>query len=168
MENLFTPNCIRTYSGIYFNVFEPTLEMICIEDIAHSLSNQCRFGGHLHKFYSVAQHCVMCSSLVKPKYKLQALLHDAAEAYILDMPSPIKNRLVNYKKIEDSLMTLISQKFGFKYPIDLHVKEVDDFMLKFEWDHLIIQDQLTTELIGQPPQYAEYLFLEEFNQIVRL
>jgi len=110
----------------------------------------------------------MCSSLVKPKYKLQALLHDAAEAYILDMPSPIKNRLVNYKKIEDSLMTLISQKFGFKYPIDLHVKEVDDFMLKFEWDHLIIQDQLTTELIGQPPQYAEYLFLEEFNQIVRL
>ena len=50
-ENLYTPNCIRTFTGIYVNVFEPTPEMICIEDIAHALSNQCRFSGHLPTFY---------------------------------------------------------------------------------------------------------------------
>ena len=55
IENLYTPDCIRTYTGIYMNVFEPTLEMIHIEDIAHALSMQCRFGGHLYDFYSVVQ-----------------------------------------------------------------------------------------------------------------
>jgi len=168
MENLFTPNCIRTNSGIYFNVFEPTLEMICIEDIAHSLSNQCRFGGHLPEFYSVAQHCLMCSSLVKPEYKLQALLHDASEAYILDIPTPIKNRLDNYKVIEDRLMILISKKFGFKYPLEPDVKEVDEFMLRFEWNHLMMQKPLTKKLTGLPPKYAKSFFLEAFNELVHL
>ena len=46
-ENLYTKDCIRTFTGIYMNVFNPTSEMICIEDIAHSLSLQCRFAGHL-------------------------------------------------------------------------------------------------------------------------
>ena len=168
MENLFTPNCIRTNSGIYFNVFEPTLEMICIEDIAHSLSNQCRFGGHLPEFYSVAQHCVMCCSLVSPQYKLQALLHDASEAYLLDIPSPIKNRLDKYKVIEHHLMILISQKFGFKYPLETYVKQIDSFMLRFEWDQLMVQDQLTEKLICQTPEYAKRDFLEKFNELVPL
>jgi len=168
MENLFTTNCIRTNSGINFNVFEPTLEMICIEDIAHSLSNQCRFGGHLPEFYSVAQHCLMCSSLVSPKYKLQALLHDASEAYLLDIPTPIKNRLDNYKVIEDRLMILISQKFGFKYPLEPDVKEVDAFMLRFEWDQLMMQNPLSKKLTSLPPKYAKNFFLEAFNKLVHL
>ena len=54
MENLHTADCIRTFTGLYMNVFEPTPEMICIEDIAHGLSNMPRFGGHLPEFYSVA------------------------------------------------------------------------------------------------------------------
>jgi len=91
IENLFTPNCIRTFTGKYVNVFEPTLEMICIEDIAHALSMQCRFGGHLPYFYSVAQHSINCSFLVDtPCLKLEVLMHDASEAYLLGIPSPIK------------------------------------------------------------------------------
>jgi hypothetical protein len=74
-------NCIRTNSGLYINVFEPTPDMISIEDIAHALSFMPRFGGHLDKFYSVAQHSVYCSFMVESiEDKKAALLHDASEA----------------------------------------------------------------------------------------
>lgn len=116
-ENLYTPDCIRTFTGIYVNVFEPTEEMICIEDIAHALSNQCRFGGHLPVFYSVAQHSIIMSDKMHESHKLAALLHDASEAYLLDIPRPIKKGLSNYKEIEDKLMTAIAAKFGFEYPL---------------------------------------------------
>lgn len=141
-ENLYTPNCIRTVSGIYINVFEPTEEMICIEDIAHSLSFQCRFGGHLPKFYSVAQHSLNCAYLIEdPKLKLAALLHDASEAYLLDIPKPIKNNLANYKEIENGLMWLIAEKFGFEWPLADEIKKVDEIMLQTEWDCLMLNRQ---------------------------
>lgn len=138
-ENLFTKDCIRTQSGIYMNVFKPTMDMICIEDIAHALSYQCRFGGHLPLFFSVAQHSLNCSYLIEDKeLKLAALLHDASEAYLLDIPRPIKNNLSNYKEIEDGLMKLIAEKFEFEYPLHKEVKDVDEQMLQFEWDGLML------------------------------
>lgn len=162
-ENLYTPNCIRTFTGIYMNVFEPTLEMICIEDIAHALSNQCRFGGHLPEFYSVAQHSFLCANLVEDEYKMQALLHDASEAYILDMPSPIKRQLENYKLIEDKLMSLIAKKFGFKYPLESQVKLVDDEMLKLEWNQLMLKGSLTFKCWSNG--YSKQRFLETFYEL---
>ncbi|HET8885571.1 MAG TPA: hypothetical protein VFM70_04370 [Salinimicrobium sp.] len=141
MENLFKTDCIRTSSGIYINVFEPTEEMICIEDIAHSLAHQCRFGGHLPEFYSVAQHSVLCSLMVPEKLKLQALLHDASEAYLLDMPKPIKERLPDYKKIEDNLMQVIAKKFGFSYPLGKEVKAADGRLLEMEWNDLMLDSK---------------------------
>lgn len=161
-ENLFTPDCIRTYSGIYMNVFEPTLEMICIEDIAHALSQQCRFGGHLHQFYSVAQHSAYCCSLVEGDgHKLAALLHDASEAYLLDIPRPIKKKLENYKEIEDKLMILIAQKFGFEYPLHECVKKVDEQMLQIEWDTLMLRKNNAIESFT--PQRAKDFFMNCFN-----
>ena len=139
IENLYTPDCIRTYSGIYINVFEPTPEMICIEDIAHALSNQCRFGGHLPVFYSVAQHSYHCSQSVNQEHKLAALLHDASEAYLLDIPRPIKNRLSNYKDIEHNLMILIADKFGFNYPLHNDIKLADELALVAEWNCLMLK-----------------------------
>lgn len=139
-ENLFTPDCIRTVSGIYINVFNPSPEMICIEDIAHSLSYQCRFGGHLPKFYSVAQHSLNCSYLIEDEeLKLAALLHDASEAYLMDIPRPIKRGLSNYKEIENNLMELIAAKFGFSYPLHTKIKEVDEIMLELEWNCLMLK-----------------------------
>lgn len=138
MENLYAIDCIRTYTGIYMNVFEPTPEMISIEDIAHSLSMQCRFGGHLPFFYSVAQHSLVVSKYVSKENKLAALLHDASEAYLMDIPRPIKMRLPDYKDIEDNLMKKIAEKFGFEYPLCDEIKKADDAVLQLEWDILMI------------------------------
>ncbi|MGN6416163.1 MAG: hypothetical protein ACTHMC_01635 [Pseudobacter sp.] len=132
-------NCIRTFSGHYFNVFEPDASMICIEDIAHALSNQCRFGGHSPKFYSVAQHCVLMSDMMHKRFKLDALLHDASEAYLVDVPKPIKVEMVQYLAIENDLMAVIARKFGFEYPLNIVVKSSDEFMLSWEWSEVIMQ-----------------------------
>lgn len=161
VENLYTPDCIRTYTGLYVNVFEPTLEMICIEDIAHALSNQCRFGGHLWEFYSVAQHSAYVCHLSEPENKLSALMHDASEAYLIDIPRPIKQRLSNYKEIENNLMTLISQKFGFEWPMNENVKTIDEQMLQMEWDCLMLLKN--TQIEPMPPQRAEEFFMAAFN-----
>ena len=107
---------IRTNSGLYMNVFEPTLEMIRIEDIAHALASLPRFGGHLNRHYSVAQHSVMCAMRAATiEDKRAALLHDGSEAYILDIPTPIKAKLPDYKMYENNLMLKIAEKFEFEF-----------------------------------------------------
>jgi len=162
-ENLYTPDCIRTFTGLYMNVFDPKPEMICIEDIAHSLANQCRFGGHLPKFYSVAQHSIFCSKMAGVDYKLQALLHDASEAYLLDIPSPIKKKLIGYKELEERLMKLIAEKFVFKYPLSRFVKQIDKDVLHFEWNRLMLKDTTTPEIVCLSPNAAEILFLQTYK-----
>jgi 5'-deoxynucleotidase YfbR-like HD superfamily hydrolase len=138
LSTLYTPDCIRTYTGRFVNVFQPTPEMICIEDIAHSLSQQCRFGGHLAQFYSVAQHSLNCASLVSSAHAKAALLHDASEAYLMDIPSPIKAKMPEYKKIEHDLMIVIAQALGFAYPLSDEVKQIDKEMLELEWQALAV------------------------------
>jgi len=138
-ENLYTENCIRTFTGKYFDPFNPDPEMICIEDIAHALSHQCRFGGHLPEFYSVAEHCYHVSNAVPAEHRLAGLLHDASEAYLLDIPRPLKSRLTNYKEVEDKLMRVIAQKFGFEYPLHESVKKADETLLVWEWEQLFIK-----------------------------
>ena len=71
-------------SGIYFDFANPMAAQVNIEDIAHALANLCRFNGHTKHFYSVAQHCIEASRIVPPAYALQALLHDASEAYLAE------------------------------------------------------------------------------------
>lgn len=142
--------CIRTNSGLFINVFEPTKDVIAIEDIAHALASVPRFGGHLNRHYSVAQHSVMCmmkvsSSSEDKKFssledKKAALMHDASEAYLGDIPTPIKARLPEYKECEHNLMLMIADKFGFQYPLNEAVKEVDARMLQIEWENLVLDD----------------------------
>jgi hypothetical protein len=138
METLITHNTIRSYTGLYVNVFDPTPEMFRIEDIAHALSHQCRFSGHLPNFYSVAQHCVLASVRVHPDFAYDALMHDSSEAYLLDIPSPIKQHLPNYKDIENNLMKVLAKVFKFEYPLSKEVKQVDLEMLHWEWEHLML------------------------------
>ncbi len=166
-ENLYTKDCIRTVSGIYMNVFEPTPEMIDINDIAHALSHQCRFGGHLSEFYSVAQHSLYVTEMTIQPYKLQALMHDASEAYLLDIPSPIKARLADYKEIEDNLMKIIARKFNFQYPLSDEVKICDKAMLEIEWDWLMLQTKHAGLLSIHTCATAKHKFLEKFYELTK-
>lgn len=166
-ESLYVKDCIRTFSGKYINVFDPDPDTIVIEDIAHALSFQCRFGGHLPEFYSVAQHSLLCSQYVNGDdvKRFAALMHDSSEAYLLDMPKPIKVNISQYNEIEDKLMKAIAIKFGFEYPKEQEIEEVDRFMLEREWKSIMLKDNTLEpheiiECMG--PKEAEAQFLEAF------
>jgi len=130
---LDVPGKFTTFKGIEFDIMNPTPEMIDIEDIAHSLSNQCRWGGHTPFFHSVAEHCLLCAEMAPAPFQFEALMHDASEAYILDVPTPLKALLGNYKEIEDKIMGVIAKKYGINWPLSKTVKEIDKQILNIEW-----------------------------------
>lgn len=141
MNDLFKKDCITTFTKKYVNVFNPKPEMFCIEDIAHALSKEQRFGNQLRENYSVAQHCIICSEMANAEDKLTALLHDASEAYIRDLPKPIKIKVPQYEQIEDNLMKCLSVKFGFQYPLPQTIHDIDSFMLEKEWNSLMMEKE---------------------------
>jgi uncharacterized protein len=156
--------CLVTHSGLVLDYFFPKIESICIEDIAVGLSREFRFANQTPEPYSVAQHSVLVSSLVPRQYALEALLHDAAEAYMKDLPAPLKSKIQAYRIQEDTLMKVIAQKFNLKYPFPEKVKRADQEALKFEW----------TALIEQPiPDYcwsirmAKLKFLHRYEEIIK-
>lgn len=83
---------IQTFTGKKVFPFAMTPDQVCIEDIAHALALKCRFTGHCKRFYSIAEHSVRVSWLVRPEVQLAALLHDAAEAYLPDFARPLKGK----------------------------------------------------------------------------
>lgn len=106
---------MQTFTGRQFWPVDPRPDEICIEDIAHSLAMQCRFGGHCLRFYSVAEHSVLVSRSLPSGFALWGLLHDAAEAYVLDVVRPLKPYLPGYRDIEDRVMIAICERFGLDY-----------------------------------------------------
>lgn len=105
---------LQTYTGLAFFPLAPHEDQVSIEDIAHALSLQCRFAGHTRDFYSVAQHSVLVSRYVPPKDALWGLLHDAAEAYLVDLPRPLKHHSLlgfEYRQIEERVERVICQHF---------------------------------------------------------
>jgi len=126
---------IQTYTGKAYDLLTPTVEQVCIEDIAHALSNLCRFTGHAREFYSVAQHCTYVARIVEDLWRhdhggdacpapvlLAALMHDASEAYVGDSATPLKvaMRAVDphageaspYDVIEARAHAVIVRRFG--------------------------------------------------------
>ncbi len=106
---------ITTYLGEKFNPLDPDKSKIHLSDIAHGLSNTCRYSGQCKFFYSVAQHSVLLARSLPEHMRPTALLHDAAEAYLTDIPSLIKPALCGYKAIENNLLYAIFDKFGMTY-----------------------------------------------------
>lgn len=125
---------IQTYTGRRFYPLDPKVEDIDLADIAHALGNLCRFGGHGGRFYSVAQHCIGVAAIVPKPLALWGLMHDAAEAYLCDIPSPVKKdpRFDEYRKAENTLMAKICEKFGLSLYEPVHVKEADIKMFAIE------------------------------------
>ena len=122
---------IQTFTGLRFELDAPTMDMICIDDIAHSLSMQCRFAGHTPRHYSIAEHSIHCMNMAIKEYPkdtslhLACLMHDAAEAYVLDVPKPMKPLLKEYDKLEENIMNLIIQKYCLDFSNKRKIKEYD-------------------------------------------
>lgn len=126
----------QTYSGKMIDPLSPKESDICIEDIAHALANQCRFGGHCREFYSVGQHSCMCAYVAMLRGVSNvalALMHDAAEAYLVDLPRPIKARMPLYAEAESAWFSAIASRFGIDVEADKEeVMRIDDQMLATE------------------------------------
>lgn len=116
---------IQTSSGKFFDILHPENYAYDIHEIAHSLYNLCRFTGHTERFYSVARHSILCSMIVKEENKLGALLHDASEAFLGDVASPLKKLLPEYGRLEASVQQAIFNYFGVPYPYNEEVKMAD-------------------------------------------
>jgi uncharacterized protein len=149
---------LQTVSGRWVNPFDPDPSQLDPGDIARALANQCRFGGHSRVFYSVAQHSVIVSELVEQRGGdtedvFAALMHDATEAYLGDMPHPIKHRSAlgqAFKAAEDHLEQAIRDRFHLK-PHVPEIKRVDRALLATERRAFSAESWYWPELEGVEP-----------------
>lgn len=169
---------IQTFTKKKFFPLDPIITSIEIEDIAHALSMQCRFGGHCKHFYSVAQHSVYVSMVVKPELALQALLHDASEAYLVDIPKPLKvtDAFEKYREFEANLSKMIFRKFKCDEEEHADVKVADYRMLATESKDLMYPNHPDWKINCEPynfkikemgPGEAKQLFLNRFYELER-
>lgn len=175
---------IETYTGKKFYLhYDPEKhgeDAIDIVDIAHALSNQCRYTGHCSRFYSVAEHSYLCSYLAPEGFELAALLHDASEAYISDISSPFKGEIKGYREIEEGIMARIADHFGLVRGFEhgKMVKGIDTAMLLKEAEELVpskgkdwgIYSDVEIEVpqgyrIGKEPSIAKNLFLQRYYSL---
>ena len=184
-------NWIETHMGHRVDPLRLQPEDADLGDIAHALSQLCRFTGHTDRFYSVAQHSVLVAS--KARNDLEALyflLHDTAEAYIADIARPVKLRLDGIEQIEKSIHSVILEKLApeviavFKadpaqrYRMDILLTVVDTNMCLTEADQLIAQSDITDwarylegsrpydiDIVPLMPTGAEHSFLQEYFRL---
>ncbi len=155
---------ISTYTGKSIDFKDPTQDDIDIVDIAHSLSMLCRWNGHGTKFYSVAEHSVLVSYMVPHGLALQALLHDAAEAYLGDLITPVKDCFPEFKEIEDNFLGVILAKFGQMMELYSAVKDADVNIRGDEY-LVLIKDNGSNIIKYLKPAEANLLFLERFLEL---
>lgn len=169
---------LRTSEEHMFDLLNPQANTFDIADIAHHLSNICRFNGATTTHYSVAQHSVLVSRIVPPYLALAGLMHDAAEAYVGDLPSPLKALLPDYQDIENNILQTIFEKVGIAFPYHKEVKRADLVALATEardllkptgqakhWESLsgISPCDITITPLG--PEQAEAEFLARYFEL---
>jgi uncharacterized protein len=173
---------LQTVSGRWVNPIDPDPQQFDIEDIARALGNLCRFGGHCRVFYSVAQHSVIVSELVEQRGGdaedvFAALMHDASEAYLGDMPHPLKHRSALgavFKEAEDHLEAALREHFAIKPGVP-EIKRADRALLAAErrafsaerwaWPELEGVEPLDIELEALSPDESERTFMRRFAEL---
>lgn len=178
---------VQTHSGRAFDLRAPSPEMVCPEDIAYSLSMQCRYGGHTLTFYSVAEHCCLIHDWLAqqggPEWlPVAGLLHDAHECYVSDFPAPMK-RLMEadalgameaYERITMRIDAVVAARFGLSpaWLTDPRVRDADYRILLDERDQVMAPPPrdwgidglpLGVEIEGWAPWYAEREYLRRLE-----
>lgn len=173
---------MTTYTGKRIAPLVLKTEDVDINDIAHALSLLCRGGGHLDRFYSVAQHSINCAKEAEArghnkKVILSCLLHDASEAYIADIIRPVKKELGNYLDIENYIMDIIFKKYGLHNlnPEEKNLwKQIDDEILSYELKTMMKghEDRITVPFKSRPNfktedfKKVESEFLSIFDSLI--
>jgi hypothetical protein len=156
---------ITTNSGLPFYPLHPRRQDVRVADIAHALSHLCRFTGHTEVFYSVAQHSVFVSRLVPEKFALWGLLHDASEAYIGDVSSPLKSLLQDYRYIEHGVEQCVWGAFGLTGKLPPEVKAAD--VQAYEFERTAYFDRcLFGRARAWPPREAREEFMNRYRELV--
>lgn len=159
---------------------DPRPEDVNIADIAHALANLCRWGGHCPHFYSVAEHSVLVSYQVPRQHALTALMHDATEAYLGDVPRPIKVGLPEYKRMEALNWLAIAERFRLPKELPQCVHDADNAVLLAEANTFFGDRFLDLCLIDMPghikpadvcircwdPGLATYAFNNRFESLI--
>lgn len=169
---------IQMYSGRYFDFVNIDDNDIEIEDVAHALANNCRFGGHCWPFYSIAEHSVRASYVTPPEHARAALLHDSPESVLQDMPTPIKLILRDYQLLETRVETFMGRRFDFQVPLHEEVKRADRIMLATEkrdlkpnsdqWAMLEGVTVLPEVIEPWTPTEAKERFLARYHELAEL
>ncbi len=162
-----------------FHFLQPIEDEIDILDIAHSTSLLCRFGGHCRQFYSVAEHSVIVSTILQREgastlTQLGGLLHDAEEAYLPDIPAPIKRVMPEADKIYENIRGCIYRKYGIEQADWKHVEDIDSRLCITEakllglWneDWAYVGKPLPTALHLYLPYDAERAFIYRFTTLL--
>lgn len=123
---------IQTHSGRQLDLIDPQPDMIDLVDITSGLANECRYAGQCRFFYSVAQHSVLASQIVPAEHAWEALLHDATEAYLKDIPKPVKLLLPDYRALEAKLDAVIRIRFGLPSEKSHAIADADAILLATE------------------------------------
>lgn len=167
---------MHTFTGKVLDPLDLSPNDIDIQDVAHSLSNICRYGGHTKEFFSVAQHSVLISRAVPKRLARPALLHDGSETYVGDMVSPIKTRFPEYKiKVENQALIAVFSRFGLDIEDLKHIDEYDKRIALNEMKALMPGIDTTLQAIWTPlpnvkiipwePKAAKAFFLLRFEQL---
>lgn len=166
---------IGTYTGKKYHFLNPSVDEVCIKDIAQALSMNCRYSGHVNKFYSVAEHsCIVADYVFRKtgdkREALSALLHDASEAYLTDIPRPMKPFLVGYSDIEKRAEDVIQTRFNCD-PMSELTKYVDVNIIRTEAEMLfnnvpdwaLTYDYIDIVVAGLAPCKAKNKFIKSFE-----
>lgn len=167
---------ILTQSGRYFDLSEPDCSQLWIDDIAHALSHLCRFAGHTRAFYSVAQHSLLVSRIVPPEHARAALLHDAAEAFLGDISTPLKAMLPEFARIERRVEHAVLSRFGIALPLPECIKQADLVLLATERRDLMVEHdsrwpiidgiaRLPYPIIPMTSMDARAAFIERYREL---